>query len=84
MNDKTQKSIMISLIVIGLMLVLFGLYFAIFTDAATKNGVDGILTIAGFIAVGLFISVPAKIYLTLLLMQDNDKKLGASPTKEND
>ena len=75
---------MISLIITGLMLVLLGLYFAMFTDTATKKGVDGILTIAGFIAMGLFISVPAKIYLTLLLMQHNDKKLGSSPHKESD
>ena len=75
---------MTSLIIAGLSLVLVGLYFAVFTDIATQKGVDGVLTIAAFIAVGLFISVPAKIYLTLLLMQHNDKKLGASASKEDD
>ncbi len=58
-------------------MILIGLYLAIFTNISTTNGTDGIFTIAGFIAGGLFISVPAKIYLTLQLMKLNDEMLRA-------
>ncbi len=68
---------MIGLIILGVILVLIGLYLAIFTNISTSKGTDGIFTIAGFIAGGLFISVPAKIYLTLQLMKLNDEMLRA-------
>ena len=67
----------------GVILVLIGLYLAIFTDISISNGTDGILTIAGFIAGGLFISVPAKIYLTLQLMKLNDEHLRAKNELDN-
>jgi len=66
------------MILLGITLVLVGLYLAIFTDISTTKGTDGIFTIAGFIAGGLFISVPAKIYLTLQLMKLNDEHLRAA------
>ena len=66
---------MISLILIGLSMIAFGISLILLTDIVTTKGTDGILTIAGFIAGGLFISVPAKIYLTLQLMKYNDEKL---------
>jgi hypothetical protein len=68
---------MMFLVVIGLTLVAIGVSLIIFTDIVTARGTNGIFTIAGFIAVGLFISVPAKIYLTLQLMKYNDEKLRA-------
>ena len=76
---------MIILIVIGLSLIATGISLIIFTDIVTTKGTDGILTIAGLIAGGLFISVPAKIYLTLQLMKYNDEKLHArnKPPNEN-
>jgi hypothetical protein len=58
-------------------MVLIGLYLAIFTNISTSKGTDGIFTIAGFIAGGLFVSVPAKIYLTLQLMKLNDENVRA-------
>ena len=75
MNDKKIRYIMMGAILIGLTLIAIGVSLIIFTDTVTKDGTDGILKIAGFIAGGLFISVPAKIYLTLQLMKYNDDKL---------
>jgi len=51
----------------------------------TTQGADGILKIAGLIAGGLFISVPAKIYLTLQVMKYNYAKLQSrnNPPNEN-
>ena len=77
MKESTVKNIMIGMIILGVTLVLIGLYLAIFTNISTSRGTDGIFTIAGFIAGGLFMSVPAKIYLTLQLMRLNDEHVRA-------
>jgi len=69
---------MIAFIVVGLCLILTGVYLILFTNTATAKGTTGIFTIAGFIAGGLFLSVPAKIYLTLQLMKYNDEKVRAA------
>jgi hypothetical protein len=78
MKENTVKNIMIGMIILGITMVLVGLYFATFTNISTSKGTDGIFTIAGFIAGGLFVSVPAKIYLTLQLMKLNDEHLRAA------
>jgi len=85
MNEQAIRRLMMIFIVIGLTLIATGIYFILFTDTVTKDGSGGILKIAGFIAGGLFISVPAKIYLTLQLMKYNDEKLRArnNPPNEN-
>lgn len=75
MTEKNITRIMYSLIGVGLLIAGSGVALIVFTDIAIKQGVDGVLLIAGLIAFGLFISVPAKIYLTLQLMKYNDKKL---------
>ena len=80
---NTVRNIMIGMILLGITLVLIGLYLAVFTNISTSKGTDGIFTIAGFIAGGLFISVPAKIYLTLQLMRLNDEHLRAANELEN-
>ena len=66
---------MVGFILTGLTLIAIGIYLIVFTDTVTTQGTNGILKIAGLIAGGLFISVPAKIYLTLQLMKYNDEKL---------
>ena len=78
MKENTVRNVMIGMIILGVALVLTGLYLAVFTNISTSKGTDGIFTIAGFIAGGLFVSVPAKIYLTLQLMQLNDEHLRAA------
>ncbi len=77
MKEHTIKSIMLGLMILGVVLVLIGLYLAIFTDISTSKGTDGIFSIVGFIAAGLFISVPAKLYLTFQIMKLNDEMLRA-------
>ncbi len=69
-----------ALIVIGVTLILTGIYFIAFTDTAITEGTTGIFKIAGLIAGGLFLSVPAKIYLTLQLMKYNDEKVRIANT----
>jgi len=81
--NRTAKNTMIGVMIFGIILILVGLYLAVFTDISTTKGTDGIFTIAGFIAGGLFISVPAKIYLTLQLMKLNDEHLRAKNELDN-
>ena len=68
---------MLVLILVGLSLIAYGVSLIVFTESVTSAGASGIFKIAGFIAGGLFIIVPAKIYLTLQLMKYNDEKLQA-------
>jgi len=77
MKERTVKNIMLALIILGVILVLLGIYLAVFTDISTSKGTDGIFSIVGFIAAGLFISIPAKIYLTVQMMKLNDEMLRA-------
>lgn len=75
MNEDNLRKLMMLIIVCGLSLIGYGIYLIVSTDIVTADGTNGILKVAGLIAGGLFISVPAKIYLTLQLMRYNDEKL---------
>lgn len=75
MNEATVTRIMYALIIVGLSVSAFGVGLVIFTDIVTAQGVKGIAIVAGLIAGGLFLSIPAKIYLTLQLMKHNDEKV---------
>lgn len=85
MKEQKIRRLMIGLILIGLILIAIGISLIIFTDIVTTKGTNGIFIITGLIATGLFISVPAKIYLTLQLMKYNDEQLRAKnkPQHEN-
>jgi len=77
MNEKSLTRLMYTLIIVGLSLAAVGVGLVIFTDIVTRHGVQGIGLVAGLIAGGLFLSIPAKIYLTLQLMKRNDEKVKA-------
>ncbi|HPQ96346.1 MAG: hypothetical protein KDI44_17755 [Thiothrix sp.] len=77
MKEKHLTRLMYLLIVVGLGVSATGVGLVLFTDIETALGIRGIATVAGLIAGGLFVSVPAKIYLTLQLMKYNDEKLRA-------
>ena len=62
------------LIIIGLLIAGTGLGLATFTPLATHQGVTGVIIITALIVGGLVISVPAKLYLTLLLMQHSERE----------
>jgi len=83
MTENKINFLMYVLITIGLILVIIGLGLIFFTDIYIKNGTGGVFLIAGIIGVGLFLLLPAKIYLTLQLMKNNDKKLKSSINKKD-
>lgn len=53
----------------GFGLILFGHYLWVGLKLPETMGVPGIMIVAGCCAFGLILSLPTKIYLTLLLMQ---------------
>ncbi|HMT93680.1 hypothetical protein [uncultured Thiothrix sp.] len=74
MNEKVLARLMYGLLLAGVGLVLTGVGLVVFSDIVTKQGVHGIALIAGLIAGGLFLSIPAKLYLTYQLMRHNDER----------
>ena len=54
---------------LGIALILIGHYMWVGLDLPQTMGVPGIILVAACCAVGLILSLPTKIYLTLLLMQ---------------
>jgi hypothetical protein len=77
MNETSLTRLMYTLIIVGLGVAAIGVGLVIFTDIVTGHGVQGIALVAGLIAGGLFLSIPAKIYLTFQLMKRNDEKIKA-------
>jgi hypothetical protein len=61
--------LMAFLLLAGLVLLGVGLYLLWFTSAATEWGIEGIALVVGFITLGVFLLVPAKIYIILRLTQ---------------
>ncbi len=57
------------LMVTGICFILLGHYLWVVADLPASMGVPGIIIVAGCCAFGLILSLPTKIYLTLLLMQ---------------
>lgn len=56
---------MLVLLVLGAVLLGAGLYLLWFTPAASEWGFKGIILIVTLITVGVFLLVPAKIYVIL-------------------
>ena len=81
-GGRRTRRVMTALIVIGILLAAAGLALAAFTGIATHRGVEGVLIITALIVGGLFLSVPAKLYLTLQLMRHADEQAAAQRDDE--
>ncbi len=76
MNDNGLIKLLKICIVIGLCLILLGIYFHNFSEYMESLGVTGIVISAACIALGMVLSLPTKMYLTFLLVkreQDQDQ-----------
>ncbi|GAA6173686.1 hypothetical protein NBRC116592_33560 [Colwellia sp. KU-HH00111] len=65
-------------IVIGLCLILVGIYLHNFSDYMHSLGIKGIIISAVFIAFGLIFSLPTKMYLTFLLVKREAEQQASS------
>lgn len=73
MSDKMLVRLLKAIMVLGFAIFLFGHYLWIFANLPEKMGVTGIVIVAACCAIGLMLSLPTKIYLTMLLMQWEEK-----------
>lgn len=62
----------------GFVFICVGVYLHLFSDSMEEMGVTGMIISASFVAVGMAMSLPTKMFLTFVLVQheiDEDKKL---------
>lgn len=69
MKDKTKIRLLQLTMAVGLSLILLGHYLISYALLPEKWGVKGIVVSAMCVACGIILSLPTKIYLTILLMR---------------
>lgn len=86
MRDNTLIRLLKGVMLLGCAIFLLGHYLWAFADLPEKMGIHGIVIVAACCALGLILSLPTKIYLTMLLMQweekprqHNSKHIGKNP-----
>lgn len=61
--------------VLGLALFLFGHYLMSYSDLPETMGVKGLIISAAFMAIGVVLSLPTKMYLTFVWVRaENERK----------
>ncbi|TAA48144.1 hypothetical protein [Corallincola spongiicola] len=73
MSEQKWKWLFNCLMVLGIAMVAAGVPIFLFTDLASTGGVAAIRWVALLIGGGLFVLIPSKIFVTLILMQ-GDKR----------
>lgn len=71
MNQAVISKIMYGIMFLGIALILSGASMILFTDLYISRSVEGVSIIAGTIGAGLFLLIPAKVFLALVLMDSN-------------
>lgn len=61
---------------IGLLLVIAAICLAVFAKLHISMGVRGVMIITATAGIGLILLLPSKLFLTLLLMKQNNKNNG--------
>jgi hypothetical protein len=82
MRDQTLILILKLLMFVGFAVFALGHYLWIFADLPESMGVNGIIIVAACCALGLALSLPTKIYLTMLLMQWEEKAKTPNTTEK--
>lgn len=75
MSEERLITLLKTSIVIGLCLLLLGIYLHNFSEYMESLGVTGIIISALCIALGLVFSLPTKMYLTFLLVKRESENL---------
>lgn len=68
MTDQLTIRLLKTAMFCGITLILFGHYLWVVAQIHLTMGVHGIMIIAACCALGVILSLPTKIYLTILLM----------------
>ena len=70
MNINAVEKIMKVILIIGLTLIIFGAYLAMFTTVTVSMGSTGILMIGLLLGLGFLLFIPSKIFLLLRFFQN--------------
>lgn len=68
MNDRKVILILKTVMVIGLSFIGIGVYCHLYSETIHNMGVTGIIISACFVAIGMIMSLPTKMYLTFVLV----------------
>lgn len=69
MNDQKLVKVLKGIMIVGILLIITGVYLHNFSEAMDEMGPKGIIISAICVAVGMIMSLPTKMYLTILLMK---------------
>jgi hypothetical protein len=68
MSDNKIIRLLKRVMVLGILLILTGIYLHMYEPRIEAMGVTGILISAGCVAFGMIFSIPTKIFITFLLV----------------
>ncbi|MFC3093198.1 hypothetical protein DRW07_03115 [Alteromonas sediminis] len=66
MNNKSLLLTLKLVMCTGIAFILIGIYLHNFSDTMEDLGVTGIIVSAAFVAIGMIMSIPTKMYLTFI------------------
>ncbi len=68
MNDRKIVLILKTVMTVGLCFIAIGVYGHLYSETLHSMGVTGIVISACFVAIGMIMSLPTKMYLTFVLV----------------
>ncbi len=74
MTNLTMIRLLKSIMLIGISLIILGVYLHNYNDTIESMGVTGIIISACCVAVGMILSLPTKMYLTFIWVTQERKK----------
>ena len=69
MKDEKIIRLLKVIMVVGILLILTGIYLHMYEPRIEAMGVTGILISAAFVAFGMILSLPTKMFITFLLVK---------------
>jgi hypothetical protein len=69
MKQDTLISVLKAVMVLGITLIILGIYLHMYEPRIEAMGVKGIIISAGCVAFGMVLSLPTKMFLTFILVK---------------
>lgn len=73
MTDKKLITLLKIIMMVGITLIGIGVYLHNFSETMDEMGATGIVISAVFVAFGMILSLPTKMYLTFVLMKHEEE-----------
>lgn len=81
MLDKNFVCLLKSLMLVGITLILLGIYLHLYNATIESMGVNGIIISAACVAVGMILSIPTKMVITFMLVNREIKQTARQKVK---